>query len=111
LEFVFLFFVIVQSTFYPVKFHYRSCFSIHRLQESGILRYLRTKWTDRPPQPAEDEPVPNTTVNLRHVQLILSLYAASIICSCLILTIEILWFKKQHDQRDKQKEALISFQS
>jgi hypothetical protein len=78
---------------------YHSSFSIHRLQASGILHYLRMKWTSHTPGVTEDEPMPNTTVTLRHVQLILSLYAASIVCSCLILLIEIVWFKKQHDQR------------
>jgi hypothetical protein len=79
--------------------HYPSSFSIHRLQASGILHYLRMKWTAHSPGVTEDEPVPNTTVTLRHVQLILSLYAASILCSCIILAIEILWFKKQRHQR------------
>jgi hypothetical protein len=99
LEFIFFIFVIEQFAFYPVKMHYRSSFSIHRLQANGILHYLRLKWTPHSPGATEDEPVPNTAVTLRHVQLILSLYAASIVCSCLILAIEIVWFKKQHDQR------------
>jgi hypothetical protein len=99
LEFIVFVFVIEQSAFYPVKMHYRSSFSIHRLQANGILHYLRMKWTAHSPGVTEDEPVPNTTVTLRHVQLILSLYAASIVWSCLILGIEIVWFKKQHDQR------------
>jgi hypothetical protein len=88
-----------ESAFYPITKHYHFFFSIHRLQANGILHYLRMKWTAHPPGDTEDEPVPNTAVTLRHVQLILSLYAASIVCSCLILAIEIVWFKKQHDQR------------
>jgi hypothetical protein len=111
LEFIVFIFVIEKSTFCPVKTHYRSSFSIHRLQESGILRYLRTKWTDHPPEPVEDELPPNNTVTLRHVQLILSLYAASIVCSCLILTVEIVLFKKQRDQTVKARRALTVFQS
>jgi len=79
--------------------HYRFSFSIHRLQASGIMHYLRKKWTAHSPGTTEDESVPNATVTLRHVQLILSLYAASIVCSCLILALEIVWFKKQHDQQ------------
>jgi hypothetical protein len=68
--------------------------SIHRLQTSGILHYLRTKWTARPAVALEDESVPNMTVTLRHVQLILSLYAASIAYSLLLLLIEIIWYRK-----------------
>ena len=93
------FILVIEYAFYPVKTHYRISFSIHRLQASGILHYLRKKWTSLSPEAAEDEPEPNTTITLRHVQLILSLYAASIVCSILILAIEIVWFKKQPDQR------------
>jgi hypothetical protein len=99
LEFIVFIFVTEQSAFYPVKMHYPFSFSIHRLQASGILHHLRMKWTSHSPGTTEDEPVPNTTVSLRHVQLILSLYAASIVCSCLILALEIVWFGKHHDQR------------
>jgi len=109
LEFIVFIFVIEQSAFYPDKMHYRSSFSIHRLQASGILHYLRMKWTAHSPGATEDENLPNTTVTLRHVQLILSLYAASIVCSCLILAIEIVWFKKQNHQRVTAKRISKPF--
>jgi hypothetical protein len=72
------------------------CCSIHRLQTSGILHYLRTKWTTHPSVALEDESVPNTTVTLRHVQLILSLYVASIAYSFLLLLFEIACFRRHN---------------
>ncbi|KAJ9598706.1 hypothetical protein L9F63_010616 [Diploptera punctata] len=41
---------------------------------------------------SEDESVPNTIVTLRHVQLILALYASCIACSFLLLLVEIVWY-------------------
>lgn len=85
------------------RFPYTSLINsyIHRLQTSGILHYLRTKWTAPSSVTSEDESVPNTTVTLRHVQLILSLYVASIAYSFLLLLIEIAWFRRHnpHTQR------------
>ncbi|KDR10909.1 hypothetical protein L798_14431 [Zootermopsis nevadensis] len=84
-----------------IKEDYRTCCSIHRLHTSGILHYLRTKWTSNTPAVSEEESVPSTTVTLRHVQLILSLYAASIAYSLLLLMIERAWFRR-HNQHVHQ---------
>jgi hypothetical protein len=80
---------------------HRVCCSIHRLQTSGILHYLRTKWTAHPAEALGEESVPNTTVTLRHVQLILLLYVACIAYSLLLLLIEIAWHRRHnpHPQR------------
>jgi hypothetical protein len=50
----------------------------------------------------KDESVPNTTVTLRHVQLILSLYAASIVYSLVILVIEMAWFGRHESLRHEE---------
>jgi hypothetical protein len=51
------------------------------------------------PVASAEESAPKTTVTLRHVQLILSLYAASIVYSFLLLLTEIAWFRNRNAHR------------
>ncbi|XP_069676419.1 glutamate receptor ionotropic, delta-1-like [Periplaneta americana] len=74
-------------------------FYINRLQTSGILQYLRSKWVVRTSLVSEEEAVPHTTVTLRHVELVLSLYAASIAYSVAVLMLEIAWNKRTQAAR------------
>ncbi|PSN43564.1 hypothetical protein C0J52_03704 [Blattella germanica] len=57
---------------------------------------------------AEDESVPNITVTLRHVQLILALYAAFIASSIIILLFEILWYKRASLTNDISNKYKLS---